>query len=215
MRDSIFALWISLEVKKAQHGWVYMPRSPEVEFVHPVSPGGSVKFVASGVNFSIFTNFLCFFLLKLLKLGEIGGVKFLTWKSGGVKFWTNFMSASTLERNDHFHFHVWLCIIKTYPLIICQYKKTYQMMRKHKFVKMVINMVVQSTQKKGKRDKIAILTLSSLRWIGEKSLIRMGSDRDLYMSIDNCKRFLFVSFLSNLVIKHFQILMKCDRFLQR
>ena len=64
----------------------------EVKFVHPVSPGGSVKFVASGVNFSIFTNFLCFFLLKLLKLGEIGGVKFLTWKSGGVKFWTNFMS---------------------------------------------------------------------------------------------------------------------------
>ena len=50
----------------------------KVKFVHPVSPGGSVKFVASGVNFSIFTNFLCFFLLKLLKLGEIGGVKFLT-----------------------------------------------------------------------------------------------------------------------------------------
>jgi len=67
-------------------------RNAEVEFVHPVSHGGSVKFVASGVNFSIFTNFLCFFLLKLLKLGEIGGVKFLTWKSGGVKFWTNSMS---------------------------------------------------------------------------------------------------------------------------
>ena len=50
----------------------------EVEFVHPVSPGGSVKFVASGINFSIFTHFLCFFLLKLLKLGEIDGVKFLT-----------------------------------------------------------------------------------------------------------------------------------------
>ena len=50
----------------------------EVKFVHPVSPGGSVKFVARGVNFSIFTHFLCFFLLKLLKLGEIGGVKFLT-----------------------------------------------------------------------------------------------------------------------------------------
>ena len=32
---------------------------------------------ASGVNFSIFTNFLCFFLLKLLKLGDIDGVKFL------------------------------------------------------------------------------------------------------------------------------------------
>jgi len=35
------------------------------------------KIFASGVNFSIFTHFLCFFLLKLLKLGEIGGVKFL------------------------------------------------------------------------------------------------------------------------------------------
>ena len=52
-------------------------RQPEVEFVHPVSPGGSVKFLASGVNFSIFTHCLCFFLLKLLKLGEIDGVKFL------------------------------------------------------------------------------------------------------------------------------------------
>ena len=44
-------------------------------------------------NFSIFTHFLCFFLLKLLKLGKIGGVKSLTWKSGGVNFWTNSMSA--------------------------------------------------------------------------------------------------------------------------
>ena len=35
------------------------------------------KFFASGVYFSIFTHFLCFFLLKLLKLGEIDGVKFL------------------------------------------------------------------------------------------------------------------------------------------
>ena len=60
--------------------------------IPPVSPGGSVKFVASGVNFCIFTNFLCFFLLKLLKLGEIDGVKFLARKSGGVKFWTNSMS---------------------------------------------------------------------------------------------------------------------------
>ena len=50
----------------------------EVKFVHPVSPGGSVKFVASDVNFSTFTNFLCFFLLKLLELGEIDGVKYLT-----------------------------------------------------------------------------------------------------------------------------------------
>ena len=53
------------------------------------------KIFASGVNFSIFTHFLCFFLLKLLKLGEIDGVKFLAWKSGGVKFWTNSMSALT------------------------------------------------------------------------------------------------------------------------
>ena len=50
------------------------------------------KIFASGVHFSIFTHFLCFFLLKLLKLGEIDGVKFLAWKSGGVKFWTNSMS---------------------------------------------------------------------------------------------------------------------------
>ena len=35
------------------------------------------KIFASGVNFSIFTHFLCFFLLKLLKLGEIDSVKFL------------------------------------------------------------------------------------------------------------------------------------------
>ena len=53
------------------------------------------KIFASGVNFSIFTHFLCFFLLKLLKLGEIDGVKFLAWKSGGVKFWTNSMSVCT------------------------------------------------------------------------------------------------------------------------
>ena len=35
------------------------------------------KIFASGVNFSIFTHFFSFFLLKLLKLGEIDGVKFL------------------------------------------------------------------------------------------------------------------------------------------
>ena len=43
----------------------------EVEFVSAVSAGGSVKFLP----FSIFTHFLCFFLLKPLKLGEIDGVK--------------------------------------------------------------------------------------------------------------------------------------------
>merc|ERR1711873_379654 len=61
-----------------RYGLFHCRPAPEVKFVHPVSPGGSVKFVASGVNFSIFTLFLCFFLLKLLKLGEIDGVKFLT-----------------------------------------------------------------------------------------------------------------------------------------
>ena len=35
------------------------------------------KIFASGVNFSIFTHFLCFFLLKLLKLGEIDSIKFV------------------------------------------------------------------------------------------------------------------------------------------
>ena len=35
------------------------------------------KIFASGVNFSIFTHFLCFFFLKLLQLGEIDGVKIL------------------------------------------------------------------------------------------------------------------------------------------
>ena len=50
----------------------------EVRFVTAVTAAGSVKFFASGVNFSIFTHFVCFFLLILLKLGENAGVKFLT-----------------------------------------------------------------------------------------------------------------------------------------
>ena len=68
----VWEIWLGVTDASHTHS-----QTAEVEFVHPVSPGGSVKFVASGVNFSIFTNFLCFFLLKLLKLGEIGGVKFL------------------------------------------------------------------------------------------------------------------------------------------
>ena len=60
-------LILSLQVK-------YQPA--EVEFVNAVTAGGSVKFF-SGVNFSTFTHFLCFFLLKLLKLGEIDSVKLL------------------------------------------------------------------------------------------------------------------------------------------
>ena len=59
-----------------------------MEFVNAVSAGGSVKFLH-------FHSFFVFFLLKLLKLGEIDGVKFLAWKSGGVKFWTNSMSGTT------------------------------------------------------------------------------------------------------------------------
>ena len=39
---------------------------------------GQCRIFASSVNFSIFTHFLCFFPLTLLKLGEIDGVKFLT-----------------------------------------------------------------------------------------------------------------------------------------
>ena len=44
------------------------------------------KIFASGVNI----------LLKLLKLGKIDGVKFLTWKFSGVNFGTNSMSAVSL-----------------------------------------------------------------------------------------------------------------------
>jgi len=40
----------------------------EVEFVSAVSAGGSVKFVASGVNFSIFTHFFVFFLTKTVEI---------------------------------------------------------------------------------------------------------------------------------------------------
>ena len=59
---------------------------PIMQIVHPSIRGETChcrhcrqqcKVFTSGVNFSIFTHFLCFFLLKLLKLGEIDGVKFL------------------------------------------------------------------------------------------------------------------------------------------
>ena len=55
------------------------------------------KIFASGVKFSIFTHFLCFFLLKPLKLGEIDGINFFSWKSDGVKFLTNSMSGQHLD----------------------------------------------------------------------------------------------------------------------
>ena len=43
---------------------------------------------AGGVNISSF----CVFIAKLLKFGEIKGVKFLAWNSGDVKVLTNLMS---------------------------------------------------------------------------------------------------------------------------
>ena len=49
----------------------------EVEFVHAITAGGSVKFFASGVNSPFSLIFCVFFPLKLLKLGEIDSVKFL------------------------------------------------------------------------------------------------------------------------------------------
>ena len=64
------------------------------------------KIFASGVNFSIFTHFLCFFPLKLLKLGEIDGVKFLAWKSGSVNFWTNSMSVVSTSNPYTLSIHV-------------------------------------------------------------------------------------------------------------
>ena len=42
-------------------------QASEVEFVHPISAGGSVKFVASCVNFSIFTH-SCVFLTKTVEI---------------------------------------------------------------------------------------------------------------------------------------------------
>ena len=88
--------------KQFQHSWVTLLKVFTIPWHWPRSRGGicpcrhcrrQCKIFASGVNFSIFTHFLCFFLLKLLKVGEIDGVKFLAWKSWGVKFWTNSMSA--------------------------------------------------------------------------------------------------------------------------
>ena len=67
------------------------------------------KIFASGVNFSIFTHFFVFLSLKLLKLGEIDGVKFLAWKSGGVKFLTNFMSELKWKMTQFFKYlDVWI-----------------------------------------------------------------------------------------------------------
>ena len=69
----------------------------EVEFVHPVSADGSVKFLPV-VKISPFSLIFCvFFLLKLLKLGKIDGVKFFSLKIRQCKF---------LNR---IHFYICLC----------------------------------------------------------------------------------------------------------
>ena len=67
-------------------------KHPKVNLRAKLGPRGGIcqcrhrrlhcKIFASGVSFSIFTHFLWFFLLKLLKLGGIDG----------VKFWSNSMS---------------------------------------------------------------------------------------------------------------------------
>ena len=62
---------------KKTFGAYLVSLNTEMEFVNAVTAGGIVKFVASSVNFSICTHFLCFFLLKL-KLGEIDSVNFST-----------------------------------------------------------------------------------------------------------------------------------------
>ena len=55
----------------------YEAQLAEVEFVTAVTAGGSVKFLPA-VLMSPFSLIVCvFFLPKLLKLGEIYGVKFL------------------------------------------------------------------------------------------------------------------------------------------
>ena len=101
---SLRDIWLSstLLLTSSSTAW-YQPSYITLIFCHHIRGGicpcrqcrRQCKIFASGVNFSIFTHLLCFFLLKLLKLGEIDGVKFLARKSGSVNFWTNSMSASS------------------------------------------------------------------------------------------------------------------------
>ena len=51
---------------------------PKVRFVTAATAAGSVKFFASGVNFSKSTHLFVFLSLKLLKFSEIKGVRSLT-----------------------------------------------------------------------------------------------------------------------------------------
>ena len=61
----------------------------------------------------------CWFARKMSQFTHFCGVKFLAWKSGCVKFWTNFMSVNelvltfkclrseTLDKNDSYIFLFW------------------------------------------------------------------------------------------------------------
>ena len=54
----------------------------EVVFAHAVTASGSVNFLPVMWIFPFSLIFLCFLSLKLLKLGETGGVKISAWNSG-------------------------------------------------------------------------------------------------------------------------------------
>ena len=58
----------------------------------------AVKYFCQRRKFLHFHSFFVFLSLKMLKLGEVDGVKFSAWKSGGVKFWTNLMSVSAQSK---------------------------------------------------------------------------------------------------------------------
>ena len=65
--------------------------SPEVRFVTAGTASGSINFCQTFKFLHFHYKFVCVLSLKLLKFGEIKGVKFLSRKSGGVNFLTNLM----------------------------------------------------------------------------------------------------------------------------
>ena len=72
----------------------------EVRFVPPVTAGGNF---CQRCKFNHFHSFFVFLSVKLLKLGEIDGVKVLAWISVIVKFWTNLMAGCYFNLR-------WLCL---------------------------------------------------------------------------------------------------------
>ena len=66
--------------------------SPEVRFVTAGTASGSINFCQTCKFLHFYYKFVCVLSPKLLKFGEIKGVKFLSRKSGGVNFLTNLMS---------------------------------------------------------------------------------------------------------------------------